>query len=77
MHLRKNIKIHDFLEAIKTCDGDVFFKTPEGDCLNLKSTLCQYIFTSISDLDTLVCTGSIVCDLQDDYIKLKDFLVAS
>jgi hypothetical protein len=40
------IQIHDidfnkFIEALDHCKGDVYLETPEGDCLNLRSKLCQ------------------------------------
>lgn len=36
-----NIDIQDFISTIDSCKGDVFIETDEGDCLNLKSKLCQ------------------------------------
>lgn len=40
----KNIKqLDQFRDAINRCRSDVFLKSPEGDVLNLKSSLSQYI----------------------------------
>ena len=40
----KNIKqLNQFREAINRCQSDVFLKSAEGDVLNLKSSLSQYI----------------------------------
>ncbi len=40
----KNIKEVDaFRKAIDSCEHDVLLKSPEGDVLNLKSSLSQYI----------------------------------
>ncbi len=40
----KNIKEVDaFRKAIASCEHDVLLKSPEGDVLNLKSSLSQYI----------------------------------
>ncbi len=36
-----NIDFNKFIEALDHCKGDVFLETPEGDCLNLRSKLCQ------------------------------------
>ena len=36
-----NIDIQDFIKTLDHCKGDVFLETDEGDCLNLKSKLCQ------------------------------------
>lgn len=32
-----------FFEAVNKCEGRVELLSAEGDCLNLKSRLCQYI----------------------------------
>ncbi|MBQ2985157.1 MAG: polya polymerase [Clostridia bacterium] len=32
-----------FFEAVNSCAGRVELLSAEGDCLNLKSRLCQYI----------------------------------
>ena len=37
----------DFIEAVQTCVADVYFCSDEGDRLNLKSTLSQFLFASI------------------------------
>ena len=37
----RNIDFNKFIEALDHCKGDVFLETPEGDCLNLRSKLCQ------------------------------------
>lgn len=47
MHLKNNMHIPDFLQAVTTCHQDVLFETPEGDILNLKSTISQFIFTAV------------------------------
>ncbi len=36
-----NIDFNKFIEALDHCKGDVYLETPEGDCLNLRSKLCQ------------------------------------
>lgn len=38
-----NIDIRDFIKTLDLCKGDVFLETDEGDCLNLKSKLCQMV----------------------------------
>lgn len=50
MKLKKNINVQAFLETVKKCDGNVYFKTIEGDQLNLKSLLSQYILVSIIEI---------------------------
>ena len=47
-----NVKINNvsdpdkLLKTIETCAGDVLLITPEGDRLNMKSTLCKYVATA-------------------------------
>ena len=39
-----NIKeVEAFRKVIHECEGDVYLKSPEGDVLNLKSSLSEYI----------------------------------
>lgn len=47
MKLRPNVNIPAFIEAVRACSGQVCFVTPEGDNLNLKSTLSQLVFTTV------------------------------
>lgn len=40
----KNIKeVEEFRKVIKSCEKDVYLKSPEGDVFNLKSSLSEYI----------------------------------
>ena len=36
-----DVDFADFIKALDSCKNDVFLETPDGDCLNLKSKLCQ------------------------------------
>ena len=39
-----NVKdVETFLAAVNACESDVYLKSMEGDVLNLKSSLSQYI----------------------------------
>ena len=46
MNLKPDINLSEFFRAVHTCRGEVLFETPEGDRLNLKSALSQYVFTA-------------------------------
>ena len=46
MKLKKNLDIIAFMSAIEKCGDDVYFETAEGDHLDLKSTLSQFVFAS-------------------------------
>ena len=47
MKLDPNTNIPHFLQAVYQCQGDVYFTTPDGDNLNLKSALSQFVFASV------------------------------
>lgn len=74
MHLKKDIKLVDFLYQINHCKNDVFFSTNEGDMLNLKSTLSQLVFASISDRPEVLYTSNVLFKSNSDYELLKEYL---
>lgn len=64
----------DFMEAAKNCTGDVFFHSVDGDIINLKSLLSQYVLASIACKPGLLRNARVVCTQDEDYAKLSDFL---
>ena len=74
MRLKKEIDLLDFLKHLKNCKGDVRLRTTEGDLLNLKSTLSQYIFVSIGTSHNSLLEGSIECTNDSDRVYLRDYL---
>ncbi|MBO5283742.1 MAG: polya polymerase [Lachnospiraceae bacterium] len=74
MKIKKGIDINAFMDTIKKCQGSVYYKTVEGDQLNLKSLLSQYILISIIDNPDLAANGIIDCSQEQDYGLLKEFL---
>ncbi len=75
MHFKSNISLRDFIMAVKKCRGEVFLKTVEGDILNLRSTLSQYVFISMGDT-ALSLNAVIECEKPDDEACLAEFLTA-
>ncbi len=67
MHFHKNINIRAFLQDVQKCRSDVCFRTREGDMLNLKSKLSEYVFlaAAVSTQDIL-SGGEIVLSDPDD-----------
>lgn len=62
-----NIKnVEDFFEQINKCNGNVFLNTKEGDKLNLKSKLTQYV--SFSSL----FSNSIIKDMELTFECIED-----
>lgn len=74
MKLKEKIDIIQFLRNIEKCSSDVWFLSDEGDRLNLKSKLSQYIFSSITNQRKMIENGKIECDNEEDYQVLGAFL---
>ncbi len=43
MKLRNIQEVEEFRKVIRTCEGDVYLKSQDGDVFNLKSALSEYI----------------------------------
>lgn len=74
MKIKKNIDITAFLKTVKNCEGSVYFKTIEGDQLNLKSLLSQYILVSIAGNEELMDNGVVDCSQEKDFALLAQYL---
>ena len=72
MTLKETGKSAEFLGVVQRCEGEVFFDTPSGDHLNLKSELSQLVFTVIINklegLDYSITFG------EEDRIMLSGYL---
>ena len=66
----QNIKdVNKFFEVIDSCKGKVELVTGEGDRLNLKSKLCQYV-----SLANIFSNGEIAYE-KEDIDKLLSFMI--
>lgn len=74
MKLKKEVDIQNFLETILTCKGEVFYHTRDGDHLNLKSQLSQFVFAIIYSKGHDMLTGEIMITDQADMHLLSDYL---
>ena len=71
----KSEDIEEFFATVDSCKGTVELVTAEGDRLNLKSKLCQYlslanIFSEGADIPELM----LVASDPDDVDKLMEFI---
>ena len=64
-----------FFEVLNSCKGRVELVTNEGDRLNLKSTLCQYIALTQMFKDARIDEIELVISEPEDMAKLIEFLV--
>lgn len=75
MKLKKEVSLSDFMSTVKQCRSEVYFKTVEGDMLNLRSALSAYIFiAAVSDnARGYLLDGEVVCNLAADSTLLAPF----
>lgn len=72
----KNIRdIDDFFRVIDSCDGTVELVTKEGDRLNLKSKLCQYVSLANVFSGGLIDEIEIVAYKKNDIDKLINYMM--
>lgn len=74
MRLCEDISLIHFFKAVEACGGEVKFCSLQGDILNLKSTLSQYLFTALMARKDLLQNGRIVCENAKDIEYIKEFL---
>lgn len=64
-----------FFELLKDCKGKVELVTSEGDRLNLKSTLCQYIALTQMFKDAQIDELDLIVSEPEDMNLLLNYLV--
>lgn len=74
MTLKPDASIPRFLQAAQVCNGQVWFNTPEGDKLNLKSALSRFVFTAVLAGDLQKPAGCIRLENPEDLPTLSPFL---
>ena len=74
MKLTKQTDLVAFLKTVNCCEGDVYFSSVQGDHLNLKSVLSQYLFSVAAGDREFLLTGEIVCEDEADARVLLPYL---
>ncbi len=74
MKLKQNADLPAFLKKVRGCAGEVWFVTQEGDKLNLKSVLSEYLFLSAAISFRLTESGRVAFENQEDAEQVRDFL---
>lgn len=64
-----------FFEMLDKCKGKVELITSEGDRLNLKSTLCQYIALTQMFTEAKIDSIELILSEPDDIALLLDYLI--
>ena len=75
MKLNPNANIPHFLQTVQSCRGDVHYLTPEGDDLNLKSALAQFLFAAVVAGQLEELPGEISLQEPDDQSVLQRYLL--
>lgn len=74
----KNIaNVEEFFKVVDQCSGTVELVTGEGDRLNLKSKLCQYVSLASVFSNGNVPELEIVAYEQDDVQRILNFMMNS
>ena len=75
MKIRNIRDVDQFLKVVESCKGSVELVTGEGDRLNLKSKLCQYIsLASIFSNSEKITNLEIIALEPEDRDKLLRFM---
>ncbi len=72
------MKLHDvdvaeFIQTVEKCKGNVYLRTKEGDCFNLKSRLSALVGLTTLIQGGIIAEASLQCELQEDETKLFRF----
>lgn len=72
----KNISdVNKFFEVLGKCKGKVEMITSEGDRLNMKSKLCQYIMLTKAFSEAKIDEMEIIAYEPEDVNLLLDYLI--
>lgn len=77
MKIQNITDVEAFFKVIDSCKGTVELVTGEGDRLNLKSKLCQYVSMAniFSDGNVEIPELELVAHEQEDVEKLIEFMI--
>ena len=75
MKIKNITEPQKFFEVLNDCKGSVELVTSEGDRLNLKSKLCQYIALTQMFKEATIDEVELIVSEPEDMIHLLDFLV--
>lgn len=75
MRIKNITDINGFFKQLEKCSGNVYLTTKDGDKLNLKSRLTQYVaLTSVFD-DGVIDDINIDFDNHDDVMLMMHYLI--
>ncbi len=75
MKVQNITDVKKFFEVVDSCKGKVELVTGEGDRLNLKSKLCQYVSLANIFSNGEIPELEIIAHEKDDVDKLLSFMI--
>lgn len=75
MKIKRITNPKEFFERLQECAGQIVLETNDGDRLNLKSKLCQYILLSDMFNNAKIEDFELYFSNPEDVIKIFDYLV--
>ena len=75
MKVQNITNVERFFEVVDSCKGKVELVTGEGDRLNLKSKLCQYVSMAKIFSDGTIDELEIIAYEPEDIKKLVNFMM--
>lgn len=75
MKLNPDANIPAFLQAVQSCEGEVCFVTQDGDILNLKSALSQFVFTAVVAGKLRELDGHVTVEKKQDEALLQNYFL--
>lgn len=75
MKIKNITDVNKFFNVLEKCKGKIELVTSEGDRLNLKSKLCQYIMLTKVFSEAKIGDIEIIASEPEDISLLLDYLV--
>jgi hypothetical protein len=75
MKIKNITDVNRFFKVLDTCKGKVELITSEGDRLNLKSKLCQYVMLTKAFSEAKIDEMDLVIHEPEDTNKLLEYLI--
>ena len=75
MKIHNVTDIDKFFKVVNSCEGKVELVTGQGDRLNLKSTLTQYVALAKVFSDGKILEMELVCYEKSDVTKFMEYML--
>lgn len=75
MKIHNVTDIDKFFKVVNSCEGKVELVTGQGDRLNLKSTLTQYVALAKVFSDGKISEMELVCYEKSDVTKFMEYML--